>query len=146
MDFDSNQTSVDNNCDYSLAKFVSQTVEETLAQFHKCAIGSISVALWQKQHVYRAVQPAHLPPHTRRADVLLAYNCEDDVTLFNNQRRMNQQRTPTPETQDKVKANLPAHSQERCTQKACRPPSLQRLCNVTVKEKARTLLKGFPRG
>lgn len=79
MDFDSNQTSVDNNCNYSLAKFVSQTVEETFAQFHKCVIGSISVALWQKQHVYRAVQPAHLPPHTRRADVLLPYNCKDDV-------------------------------------------------------------------
>lgn len=59
---------------------------------------------------------------------------------------MNQQRTPTPETQDKVKVNLPAHSQERCTQKACHPPSLQRLCNVTVEEKTRTLLKGFPRG
>ncbi len=99
-------------------------------------------AVWQKQHIYRVVQLAHLPPHTRQADVWLPCSWEDKSSITR-EYPMNQKSTPTPETQDKVKANLPAHSQEHCTQKACRPPSLQRLCNITVEEKTRTLLKGF---
>lgn len=83
-----------------------------------------------------------LPPHTRQADVWLRCSWEDNSSIAR-ECPMNQKSTPTPETQDKVKANLPAHSQEHCTQKACRPPSLQRLCNITVEEKTRTLLKGF---
>lgn len=41
----------------------------------------------------------------------------------------------------KCGTNLPVHNQEHCTQKAGRPPSLQRACNVAVgEEQRRTLL------
>lgn len=39
--------------------------------------------------------------------------------------------------------NVPVHSQEHCTRKADRPPSLQRACNVTVGEEQRRTLFWF---
>lgn len=45
------------------------------------------------------------------------------------------------------KADLPARSRERCTQKVCRPPFLQTACSTAVEEeKRRTLLKMFKSG
>lgn len=114
-------------------------VSQVRYQLHQC----------EKNNMFTKRYSRHTSLHTHAGQTCChrtAVRTTCTLTLFNNQRRMNQQRTPTPETQDKVKVNLPAHSQERCTQKACHPPSLQRLCNVTVEEKTRTLLKGFPRG
>lgn len=51
--------------------------------------------------------------------------------------------TNSPHAWVKYGTNVPAHSQEHCTRKADRPPSLQRACNVTVGEEQRRTLLWF---
>lgn len=141
MDFDSNRTSIGDNW-LAITHWLSQSVEETLAQFHKCTISSISVALacgvTKTTRLQSDIQVAcswcaslHTAGQTR---------CHCTPSSITREECPLNQSTPMPETQDQQKVNLPAHSQEHCTQKVCRPPFLQRLCNVTVEEKTRTLL------
>ncbi len=90
MDFDSNQTSIDNNwaaITHWPSLWVSQTVQEMLAQFHKRAISFISVALGCS-----VTKTAHLqsgaagtPPSTHTPGRRLA-TVQLRGQVFNNQR------------------------------------------------------------
>lgn len=84
-----------------------------------------------------------------KASICFSFKLSNKSNSFNPKlQRLNMEEQKRGKERDirkvqQTKKVLPVRSRERCIQKVCRPPFLQRACNETVREEKRTLQQAF---